>query len=42
MHLGYYAELRAVLAIVASEGIGIFDRLHFVIDEYGERPSIVL
>lgn len=31
VHLGYYAELRAVLAIVASEGIGIFDKQHFVL-----------
>ena len=35
MHLGYYAELRAVLAIVASEGIAIFDRQHFVVDADG-------
>ena len=35
VHLGYYAELRAVLAIVASEGIGIFNKQHFVIDEFG-------
>ena len=40
VHLGYYAELRAVLAIVASEGIGIFDRLHFVIDEYGSAHRL--
>ena len=31
VHLGYYAELRAALAIVASEGIGIFDKQHFVL-----------
>ena len=35
VHLGYYAELRAVLAIVASEGIAIFDRQHFVVDADG-------
>ena len=35
VHLGYYAELRAALAIMAAEGIGIFDRQHFVIDKHG-------
>jgi hypothetical protein len=28
IHLAYYAELRAAMAVLASEGIGIFDRLH--------------
>ena len=31
VHLGYYAELRAALAIATSEGIAIFDRQHFVL-----------
>ena len=35
VHLGYYAELRAALAIMAAEGIGIFDRQHFIIDKNG-------
>ena len=35
VHLGYYAELRAALAIMAAEGIGIFDRQHFIIDKDG-------
>ena len=35
VHLGYYAELRAALAIMASEGIGIFDKQHFIIDKNG-------
>ena len=35
VHLGYYAELRAALAIMAAEGIGIFDRQHFIIDKQG-------
>ena len=35
IHLGYYAELRAVLAITASEGIGIFNNQHFIVDERG-------
>lgn len=32
IHLGYYAELRAVMSILAAEGVGIFDKRHFVID----------
>ncbi len=31
-HLGYYAELRAAISILASEGIGIFGSDHYVID----------
>ena len=33
VHLGYYAELRAALAIMAAEGIGVFNNQHFAIDE---------
>ena len=40
VHLGYYAELRAVLAIVASEGIGIFNKEHFVVDEQGNAMRL--
>ena len=36
VHLAYYAELRAALAILATQGIGIFDRLHCVIDKKGD------
>ena len=35
IHLGYYAELRAALAIVASEGIAIFDQQHFIVHADG-------
>ena len=35
VHLGYYAELRAVLAIMASEGVGIFNRQHFIVEADG-------
>ena len=35
VHLAYYAELRATLAILASQGIGIFDHTHCVIDANG-------
>lgn len=30
-HLGYYAELRAGMALLASGGIGVFDRKHVVV-----------
>lgn len=30
-HLGYYAELRAAISILATEGIGVFSRKHYVI-----------
>ncbi|KAF0106436.1 MAG: hypothetical protein FD146_2607 [Anaerolineaceae bacterium] len=32
-HLGYYAELRAAISILATEGIGILGQDHFVIDD---------
>jgi hypothetical protein len=31
-HLGYYAELRASMSLLASEGIGVFDRIHFIVN----------
>lgn len=31
LHLGYYAELRAAMSLLASAGIGIFDRDHFIV-----------
>ncbi|MGE0269285.1 MAG: hypothetical protein AB7S78_12615 [Candidatus Omnitrophota bacterium] len=31
-HFAYYAELRAVMSLLAAEGIGIFDKIHFTID----------
>ncbi len=34
-HLSYYAELRAALSILASSGVGIFNRQHVVIDSTG-------
>jgi len=33
-HLGYYAELRAAMSLLASEGIGVFDREHFIVDAH--------
>lgn len=44
-HLSYYAELRAALSILASSGIGVFNRRNAVIDTTGtvrimsERPT---
>jgi hypothetical protein len=35
-HLGYYAELRAAFSILASEGIGVFDRLHYIVNAKGK------
>lgn len=29
-HLGYYAELRAAMSVLASQGIGVFDHVHAV------------
>ncbi|MBE0682348.1 MAG: hypothetical protein IH589_10575 [Anaerolineales bacterium] len=37
-HLGYYAELRGAISILATEGIAILERDHFVID-INERCS---
>jgi len=30
-HLGYYAELRAAMSLMAAHGVGIFNRTHFVV-----------
>jgi hypothetical protein len=37
-HFAYYAELRAAMALLASEGIGIFSRRHAVIGDTGSTP----
>ncbi len=31
-HLAYYAELRGAMSLLASNGIGVFNKQHFVID----------
>jgi hypothetical protein len=31
-HLAYYAELRAAMSLLATEGVGVFDNKHFIID----------
>ena len=35
VHFAYYAELRAALAILASQGIGVFNAPHCVVDSSG-------
>ena len=35
IHLGYYAEMRATMSILATQGIGIFNRQHLVVDKEG-------
>ena len=40
MHLAYYAELRATIAILAAEGIGIFDRINCIVDDNGDCFTI--
>ena len=35
-HLAYYAELRATMAILASQGVAILDRSHFIINSDGK------
>lgn len=32
-HLAYYAELRAAIALLATEGIGVFNRHHIALDQ---------
>ena len=32
LHLAYYAELRAAMSLLATQGIGAFDKRHFLID----------
>lgn len=39
-HLGYYAELRAAAALLATAGIGIFDKNHIVIGAKGVATQI--
>ena len=34
-HLAYYAELRAAMALLSSQGIGIFDKHHYVVNAAG-------
>src|SRR5207249_10608520 len=38
-HLAYYAERRAVVALLATEGIGVFFDQHFGLDGQGQCKS---
>jgi hypothetical protein len=39
-HLGYYAELRAAMALLASEGIGIFNTVQLVVDDQIDAATL--
>lgn len=39
-HLGYYAELRAAMSLLASEGIGVFNDRHFVLNDRGVCEAV--
>lgn len=39
-HLAYYAELRGAMALLATEGVGIFNNQHFVVDAAGDARSV--
>jgi len=40
-HLGYYAELRAAMALLAAEGIGVFDKHHVVVNNRSKCECFV-
>jgi hypothetical protein len=39
IHFAYYAELRAAMSLLASEGVGIFSSHHPVVDDAGSTHS---
>lgn len=39
LHLGYYAELRAALALLAAQGVAVFNTRQAVIDSMGRAQS---
>ncbi len=39
-HLAYYAELRATIALLATQGVGIFNSRHFVINKSGSAALL--
>lgn len=39
-HMGYYAELRAAMSLLATEGIGIFNTEHFAVPKQGTCVSL--
>jgi hypothetical protein len=40
VHLAYYAELRAAMALLATEGIGVFNNKHLVVEQSGRASPI--
>lgn len=40
LHLAYYAELRAAMALMAAEGVGVFLRRHYVLDDAGHAHPL--
>lgn len=40
VHLAYYAELRAACAVMATQGIGVFNRAHFVMNGAGSARRL--
>jgi hypothetical protein len=39
-HLGYYAELRAAMAVLATEAVGVFSNIHLVVSADGKCKKI--
>jgi hypothetical protein len=40
-HLAFYAELRAAMSLLASEGVGVFNRRHYVVNNDGKLVQSV-
>ncbi|HXU93236.1 MAG TPA: hypothetical protein VFP33_06215 [Gallionella sp.] len=40
-HLSYYAELRASIALLASQGVGVFKKKHVVVNDGGQLETVV-
>lgn len=40
LHLGYYAELRAAMSLLAGVGVGIFNRKHFVVNAAHQTAAL--
>ena len=40
VHLGYYAELRAAMSLLATQGFGVFSSYHCAIDGIGEAHCL--
>ncbi|WP_156936633.1 hypothetical protein [Chelativorans sp. J32] len=40
LHLSYYAELRAAMSLLATQGIGVFKNKHFIVDASNQATSL--